>query len=184
MYASQESSGICGYLGRNLNVFKTLAYRPAVLAVGLVMPTALFPAQGPLQPGSYACIAQRVIGMQGKAETNKRTWGRIALAPEQERFLVKTAKINEDQRRWCSSATVGKLGIEDHRRLWWECKTSYELTFSRGKYSLPLRGDNLHIFHDGIYGTFHMTVFMTYVFFSADFNVGNYYLEEGVCQKQ
>jgi hypothetical protein len=163
-------------------VFTKLAYRPAVLAIGLVMPMASFSAEEPLQPGSYACIAQRVLGMQGKAETGKRTWGRIALAPEQERFLVKTAKINEDQRRWCSSASVGQLGIEDYRRLWWECKTSYELTFSRGKYSLPLRSDNLYIFHDSLYGTFHLGV--TYVFFSADFNVGNYYLEEGVCQKQ
>ena len=181
MHASLESNGICGYLGRNFNVFAKLAYRPAVLTIGLVMPMASFSAEGSLQPGSYACIAQRAEGIQSKADTDKRTWGRIAVAPE--RFLVKTAKISEDQRRWCSSASVGQPGIEDHRRLRWECKTGYELTFSQGKYSLPLRGDNLHTFHGSAYGTFHMTVTLTYVFVLADYDVGNFYLEEGVCQK-
>lgn len=165
-------------------MFTKLRFCPAVLAIGLVMPMASFSAEGSLEPGSYACIAQRAEGMQGNADPGKRGWGRIEIAPEQERFLVKISKIDEDQRRWCSSASVGQLGKEDHRRLWWECKASYELTFSQAKYSLPLRGEYLHTFHGSAHGTFHMTVTLTYVFVLADYDVGNFYLEEGVCQKQ
>jgi hypothetical protein len=133
--------------------------------------------------GNYACIAHRTVGLQSDSEKRDRFAGKIQLPVEGERFLLKIAEINNNDRAWCRTAKPGTLNVEDEYSYWWLCKSASEVTFSQGKYGLPLRGDGLHLFQDRLGGWFHIIQGLTYIFAYTDFG-GNFYLEEGVCQKQ
>lgn len=132
--------------------------------------------------GSYACIAQRSVGIQGEAGHHKRVAGRITLPAEKKAFVVQIKKITKIKNGWCQSSKVSSDTMATGYNYWFECGTKYELTFSKGKYPMTFRGSNAHVFRSNVDGLFHVADDLTYVFFYSDLS-GNFYLEEGGCKK-
>jgi hypothetical protein len=133
----------------------------------------------PVTVETYACMAQRVVGIQGDKSKGTRYHGPIVPPPEDERFLITITAIDETKREWCSSPIYQpKEGL----RFWYFCRTKFELRFSKGKGGMSLRSDDVHVFHDELLDNFQITIDFSYRYSRSDY-VGNHYLEEGECQK-
>ncbi len=137
----------------------------------------------PVTYGNYICVAHRSVGLQSDPQKRERFAGRIKLSSEEESFLLKIANIENTDREWCRTAKPGVLYLDSEFEYWWSCKTKSEATFSKDKYGLPLRSDGTNVFKERLSGWFHIAQDLKYVFSYTDYG-GNYYLEEGVCQKR
>ena len=133
--------------------------------------------------GTYACIAQRTVGLQGDRESGQRTHGKIILPAEQDHFLVTISRIEDNDRTWCKNSKVGNRLVTNEYRFWWYCRTKNQLSFSKDKYPLNFRSDEMNIFRSELDPVFHITNDGRYIFYSTNLE-GDFYLEEGVCQRK
>ena len=158
-----------------------LALRVAVLA----LLAAATPSGAETAFGTYQCGAERVVGLQGDAQSDRRYAGRIQLSPGEQRFSVTLDRTERGRGRRCRTDRTGAVDspVQDEYSLWWFCRATTELSLSAGKYGEPLRGDDLHIFRDRLSGWFHLADDLRYVFAYTDFG-GNFFLEEGTCQAE
>lgn len=133
--------------------------------------------------GTFACVAERAVGLQGEPGGDQRYAGRIQLSPGERRFTITIDRTERGRGKRCRISKPGAADspVEDEYSLWWFCKATSELRFSAGKYAEPLRGDDLHIFRDRLSGWLHLADDLRYVFAYTDFG-GNFFLEEGSCQ--
>jgi len=159
---------------------------PLALGVAaLVLLTAAAPSGAATDFGTYQCVAERVVGLQGDAGGEGRYAGRIQLNPGEQHFSVTIDRTERGRGRRCRSDRTGAADspVQDEYSLWWFCRATTELSFSAGKYGESLRGDDLHIFRDRLSGWFHLADDLRYVFAYTDFG-GNFFLEEGTCRAE
>lgn len=133
--------------------------------------------------GTYTCIAQRVVGIQGRGEDGQRYHGLIKLKPEQERFLATISPITD--REWCNKMTSLDPEQKGDDLYWWSyCNAKNEVSFSQGKSISPMQSDNFNMFYNLLFGgMFHLLETGVYTSFYTDAR-RNYWLEEGVCHKR
>ena len=109
----------------------------------------------------------------------RRYAGRIELRAPERHFGITLGRTEVGQGRRCKP---GQPPTADEYSRWWFCQARTELTFSAGKYEPSLRGDDFHIFRDRLSGWLHLADDLRYVFAYTDFG-GNFFLEEGTCQR-
>jgi len=157
-------------------------------------------ASPPPELGAYACIVHRAVGIQGDGKKGERFAGPIKLLDEQAKFTL-TLKKRDDGligSSYCAEAKPhgpepdfykpGKpveSGFRYYSDLdyWFTCKATYEMQLSPSKMASALRGDDRHMFIG--YGHWHMfRLFGGQSFLHTyDDSAGNWYMEEGQCQK-
>jgi hypothetical protein len=149
--------------------------------------------------GAYACIVHRAVGFQGDRDKGERTAGRITLPDEQAHFTL-TLKQRADgmaASRYCNEAKPhgpgrdyqppkpGEYGMRYYSDLsyWFYCKATYELQLSPAKVRAAMRGDYPYKFrdHSGD-ANFKFSGGKNFVY-TYDDSAGNFYMEEGECQK-
>lgn len=151
-----------------------------LFVIGFTVTTSIYGAskQDDIVYGTYACVAQRVVGIQG--EGSSRHHGSIKLREEKLSFLLTITKIKKEDRMWCYMDDDPPLKRDPFYH-WWECESRSKATFSKEKYPLPFRGDGKHVFLESVNGTFHISIGGKYTF-SYNNLAGNFYLEEGICK--
>jgi len=154
-------------------------------ATALALFAATTPGGAETALGTYQCVAERVVGLQGDAGSDRRYAGRIQLTPGEQHFSITLDRTERGRGRRCRDERLSAADspVQDEYSLWWFCRATTELSFSPGKYGEPLRGDDLHIFRDRLSGWLHLADDLRYVFAYTDFG-GNFFLEEGICQAQ
>jgi hypothetical protein len=166
--------------------FRGVRQTPLALpAAALAFVAAAMPSGAETAFGTYQCVAERVVGLQGDVGSDGRYAGRIQLNPGEQRFSVTLDRTERGRGKRCRAErlSVADSPVQDEYSLWWFCRATTELSFSAGKYGEPLRGDDLHIFRDRLSGSFHLADDLRYVFAYTDFG-GNFFLEEGICQAE
>jgi hypothetical protein len=161
---------------------------PQTTQLARSMALALLACAGPAlaEPalGGYSCTADRAVGLQGDA-ASERYGGRIQLRPAERQFSISLRRTEVGQGKRCRTgqARAPDSLLRDQYSLWWFCRATTELSFSAGKYQSSLRGDDLNIFRDRLSGWFHLADDLRYVFAYTDF-AGNFFLEEGTCERE
>jgi hypothetical protein len=166
------------------------------LQLGLILCTARCYAGDSIEYGTYVCVVQRSVGIQGDGADRRQ--GRIKLPDEQEKFVMKIEGLGKPEgleRVACANAPAKRERMSPPERyrtsgydLWWSCDTTVKLTFSKGKSARELRADRLRgmdsIFRENLAGflTFNPAT-MRYSYSYFEFPM-NFYLEEGVCEKK
>jgi len=163
--------------------------------------------------GVYACVAHRVVGIQGEGE--KHYHGQIELPPEEKLFILTIEKKDISNEEACVSREAyerylaSKYGnkskskyvvmlesaISDYQ-YWMHCGTKYQASFSDEKHSLfPLVSESGFVFRSSSLDTLSLgsrfeggkSNSLTYTFFyyhpDSTGGSGNY-LETGICQKK
>lgn len=150
--------------------------------------------------GAYACVVHRTVGFQGDAKTGKRFSGAIKLPAEQATYTLTLKKRSDGLvgSSYCAEAkphgpepdfykpekapatSMRYYSDIDH---WFTCKATYELQLSASKVTSALRGDDRYTFMDeGLSHVFHLFGGQGFVY-TYDDSAGNFYMEEGQCQK-
>jgi hypothetical protein len=142
----------------------------------ILLSTATFAADSESSSSTYGCIAQRVVGIQG--EGDKRHHGKIRLSDEESKFLVTISKIAPSSRPWCTNEK--SRAVDKPYQYWWECLSENEMSFSKKKSPLALRGDGVHVFRGIAADRFHIGVSGHYTYSYTNYG-GDHYLEEGEC---
>jgi hypothetical protein len=153
---------------------------PTARCLALAALICAAPAAGEPRLGSYACMADRAVGLQG-VPTGGRYGGRIELPPAEKHFGLTLSRTEIGRGRKCRPGQPEAAGGDGYHR-WWLCQATTEAAFSGGKYDGPLRGDDLNIFRDRLSGWLHLADDLRYLFAYTDF-AGNFFLEEGTCER-
>lgn len=154
-----------------------------LLIILFIIGSTAYGKEEKVEYGTYACIAQRTVGLQGDSESGHRTYGKIKLSADKEHFLATISRIDDNDRTWCKTAKVGDGIVTNEYRFWWYCKTKNQLSFSKSKYPLKFRSDGMHVFRSELDSVFHIFNEEKYIFYSTSLE-GDFYLEEGVCQRK
>lgn len=150
---------------------------PLALAMAATAAAAGAAADAP-RTGAYHCEAGRAAGIQGRDE---RYAGRIELPAAEQRFAAGIRRLPAT-RPGCRGASPSRAERAAGHEAWWRCGAAFELELPGSKYPEPLRSDDGYIFRDRLSGWFHLADDLRYVFAYTDF-AGNYFVEEGACQR-
>ena len=159
----------------------------AILLLALLWPPAVLMASSKPDvdpaPGTYACIAHRVVGLQN-LESGDRYAGKIKLRTEGKNFLITITRLptrTATEARQCARYSSAAYWT------YWDCKTSFELKFSKGKISpvaRSLRGDDTKVFRDvAPTAIFWFGNDLGYFYHYNLNGIANFAMEEGICQK-
>jgi hypothetical protein len=158
------------------------------------------PGASPPELGAYACVVHRTAGIQGDSKTGERFSGAIKLPTEQAAFTLTLKKRSDGLAgsSYCAEAKPhdpepdfykpGKASTTGMRYYsdidyWFTCKAAYELQLSPSKVVAALRGDDPYTFTDeGHWHIFHLFGSGRFMY-TYDDAAGNWYMEEGQCQK-
>jgi hypothetical protein len=154
-------------------------------SVALILPVVVAVAADQVEYGTYACITQRLVGHQTSEQDKVRRSG--SLRPLTDRFLVIIEKIKREPGEMCDP-TEPITSLHKAPRTyewWWECDSKNKATFSSKSPSIKdnFRSDEMNVFLDEVgRSSFWLTDKGEYRLVYDNFG-GDYYLEEGVCQR-
>lgn len=130
----------------------------------------------------YACVAQRVVGIQGDGDIGARVHGRINLGDSERAFLFTLVELDEDSRP--ATCLLPEKARDNFLFNHFQCDMSIEMTFSKGKNQPVLRSaDGFHFISSMLGHSFYFFGDFHYVFNYTN-HIGDWYLEEGECQKK
>jgi len=139
-------------------------------------------------------------GVQSDAQAGERFAGAIKLPPEKATFTLTLKKRNDGLAgsSYCAEAKphgpesdfykpgkAPETGLRYYSDIdyWFACKATYELQLSPAKVVAALRGDDRYTFMDKFqWQVFHLFGGQGFVY-THDDSAGNFYMEEGQCQK-
>ena len=122
--------------------------------------------------GSYACVVHRTVGLQSDATKQERFAGAIKQPVEAERFAHGVRRQKPACSLCVTNMTYGGNASPPRRS-----------RFHRAKTACPCVAMTSIFSESGLGGWLHIIKGLKYTYAYPDYS-GNFYLEEGVCQKQ